>query len=285
MKVELDIHNKPEVQAIAEQLNIDVDTVVGRLIRVWAWFDRHTDDGNAQYVTPVTLDRYICNGHVTHDEQMCNATFSKAMENVGWLRYENGILTMPKFDKHTSSSAKNRANTGLRVKRYRNGENVTDVTPKPLPEKRREEKILDVDRDIKNSDIGKDNKTLNSSNTRESNFEIFWKHYPKKVGKGAAEKSWSKINLAEFPKIIAAIATQKKSDQWMRDGGQFIPNPATWLNEKRWLDEGVQVDGAASLSSAGRQTAAAAQEFIQADDGANDDEGQNEIQYGDDGAF
>ena len=37
--------------------------------------------------------------------------------------------------------------------------------------------------------------------------------------------------------MTAAIAKQKLSDQWTKEGGQFIPHPATWLNGKRWEDE------------------------------------------------
>jgi DNA replication protein DnaC len=29
----------------------------------------------------------------------------------------------------------------------------------------------------------------------------------------------------------------KKSPQWTKDGGQFIPHAATWLNQERWNDE------------------------------------------------
>ena len=37
--------------------------------------------------------------------------------------------------------------------------------------------------------------------------------------------------------MLSAIDTQKKSDQWKKDNGQFIPNPTTWLNQRRWEDE------------------------------------------------
>jgi hypothetical protein len=30
---------------------------------------------------------------------------------------------------------------------------------------------------------------------------------------------------------------QKTSAQWQKDNGQYIPNPATWLNQGRWDDE------------------------------------------------
>ena len=69
-----------------------------------------------------------------------------------------------------------------------------------------------------------------------SPFEIFWQAYPKKVGKGAAEKVWKKMR-PDLQTIITAVASQKKSGAWTKDNGQFIPNPATWINQKRWLDE------------------------------------------------
>ena len=69
-------------------------------------------------------------------------------------------------------------------------------------------------------------------------FDRFWKAYPKKVGKGAAETSWERAKInGHFDSVIAALERQKQSEQWQKDGGQFIPNPATWLNQKRWEDE------------------------------------------------
>lgn len=71
----------------------------------------------------------------------------------------------------------------------------------------------------------------------DASFETFWKAYPKKVGKGAAMKAWKKTKDVPLPDILLAIEAQKSSDQWTRDGGQFIPYPATWLNQGRWADE------------------------------------------------
>ena len=74
----------------------------------------------------------------------------------------------------------------------------------------------------------------------ENAFELFWEAYPKKVGKGAAEKSW-KTQKPEIVIILKAIESQKQSPQWKKEAGQFIPNPATWINQKRWEDEAVVV--------------------------------------------
>ena len=40
-----------------------------------------------------------------------------------------------------------------------------------------------------------------------------------------------------FAKMLKAVDTARASPQWQTDGGQYIPNPATWLNQKRWEDE------------------------------------------------
>lgn len=67
-------------------------------------------------------------------------------------------------------------------------------------------------------------------------FLAFWAQYPRKTGKAAAFRSW-RTHKAPLKECLKALEWQKKSDQWTKDGGQFIPHPATWLNQERWLDE------------------------------------------------
>ena len=70
-------------------------------------------------------------------------------------------------------------------------------------------------------------------------FAEFWGAYPRHSGKANAEKAWVKLKPTEElqAQILASIAMQAKSRDWMKDGGQFIPHPATWLNGRRWEDE------------------------------------------------
>ena len=72
-------------------------------------------------------------------------------------------------------------------------------------------------------------------------FDAFWNAYPKKIGKGGAEKAFKKIKPSGdlLQKMLDAVEQQRQSDQWRRDNGQYIPNPATWLNQTRWEDEGT----------------------------------------------
>ena len=51
--------------------------------------------------------------------------------------------------------------------------------------------------------------------------------------------------------MLDAIAAQRESQAWTKDGGQYIPNPATWLNQGRWQDETDPVQQSSEHSSLG----------------------------------
>jgi hypothetical protein len=69
-----------------------------------------------------------------------------------------------------------------------------------------------------------------------ADFDRFWQNYPRKVGKVKAEAAFQKVTVP-VEALLAAIEEQKKSAQWTKENGQFIPHPATWLNGKRWEDQ------------------------------------------------
>ena len=70
-------------------------------------------------------------------------------------------------------------------------------------------------------------------------FALFWQEYPRKAAKAAALKAWQKLNpppdLVE--RILAHVRDHKMSPDWIKDGGQFVPHPATFLNGRRWEDD------------------------------------------------
>jgi hypothetical protein len=78
-----------------------------------------------------------------------------------------------------------------------------------------------------------------AKNIQEQRFEHFWKTYPKKRSKGQAEKAWNKIKPNEqlHNRIMQSLERAKTSADWIKENGQFIPYPATWLNAKGWEDE------------------------------------------------
>lgn len=86
-------------------------------------------------------------------------------------------------------------------------------------------------------------KTETKTVTHQSKFDEYWSCLPegKKKSKGTAEKAWKKINPDEklFVLIMEGLERAKKSEDWLKDGGQFVPHPATWLNGKCWEDEHI----------------------------------------------
>ena len=69
-----------------------------------------------------------------------------------------------------------------------------------------------------------------------TSFDTFWFSYPKKIGKAKAEAAFKRhckgVDIAE---IIKAIKLQRQLRQWSQR--QYIPHPATWINQHRWEDE------------------------------------------------
>jgi len=92
----------------------------------------------------------------------------------------------------------------------------------------------------------------------EALFDEFWQGYPKKSAKPVARRAWDKLGVDALlsAQIVQAVENFKRTEQWMKDGGQFIPMPATWLNQRRWEDEieisGEVGTGARDIFSGGR---------------------------------
>ena len=67
-------------------------------------------------------------------------------------------------------------------------------------------------------------------------FLEFWKSYPRKIAKKDAYKAWKKQN-PPLEDCLKTLEWQIKSDDWTKEKGQYIPHPATWINDGRWQDE------------------------------------------------
>lgn len=319
IKMEVATPDKPEVLAITAKMGWDdPDLAVGKLFRIWRWFDQHTADGNAEGVTKTVLDRIV---GVTG--------FAEAMESVGWLSVNEAGISLPNFTKHCGITAKSRAETARRVAKHRDKAapsepNKRVVLPRPLrkailerdgakcvycgrqegeyaPPETAQDALLCLDHVIPVARGGTDDLAnlvcacsscnrfksdrtpdecglawpLNEAGERMGNaarvtgalpreekrrskptcasgdarqperaktsesFEQFWAAYPKRKSRGHAEKAFAKINPDEqlLQAMVASIERAKTSDDWRKDGGQYVPYPATWLNAKGWEDE------------------------------------------------
>ncbi len=73
----------------------------------------------------------------------------------------------------------------------------------------------------------------------EERFVRFWSAYPRKRAKDDAKRRWMSLKPSEalLKVMLEAIEKQNKSAEWKKEGGKFIPYPATWLNRGQWNDE------------------------------------------------
>ena len=114
----------------------------------------------------------------------------------------------------------------------------------PFTENRKTENDTLSNTNIVNTNIV----NTNSSNTpiipaeiakRKELFEQFWAAYPKckrKVDKKGCERKFIKIENLEtiFPDIMASLEMWKKSKQWTKDNGEYIPLTSKWINQEYW---------------------------------------------------
>lgn len=253
LKFEKATLDKPEVFAIAAVTGLDPDAVLGKLLRVWSWFDTHTESGNARRVTSLLLDR------------IAGATgFTDAMVSVGWMEVTDDGVQQPGFDKHTGQSAKTRATTARRVAKSRSGNDEsngagvtkTDTSALAREEKRREE-VKDLKATGQQADHDADGglpadivapvvpdehgetKPLRTSLRKAQtakHFPRFWAAYPVKKGKADAEKKWKSKRCDEIAdQIIDHVRLMERvDDDWLRG---FIPHGSTYINGERWTDE------------------------------------------------
>ena len=136
LKFDINTPEKPEVLAITMAMGWDdPDLTVGKLFKVWRWFDQHTELGNAASVSPALLDRIIG-----------VSGFSSAMESAGWLVCDEIGVSLPNFDRHNGKTAKTRAQTAKRVASHftnakTNAGSVSSSVSDALPRVREEKEI------------------------------------------------------------------------------------------------------------------------------------------------
>lgn len=152
IKIRTNLHEDPRVIQLADQLGVPELHVVGMLWRLWGWADQHTENAKRMSVTDVTIDKLVC-----------NAGFTNALKNVGWLVESEGRFSLPGFEEHNGKTAKKRIQVAERVARHRaktgksGAQRVSSAKPpktvtqkrykgvtEALPEKRREESNTSV---------------------------------------------------------------------------------------------------------------------------------------------
>lgn len=107
--------------------------------------------------------------------------------------------------------------------------------------------LLDIE-----SEIGTETMTT-PQQQKDERFETFWKLYPRKAAKAAAEKAFHalKPSKAMYELMLKGLEEQKKSAQWQDP--QYIPHAATWIRQRRWEDEPIKGRRLAAFGSTQKQ--------------------------------
>jgi hypothetical protein len=129
IKLDHDLWQKPEVVEMSALLDIPICHVVGCLSMVWAWADKHTENGHVS----VTLLSHL--GHTVGV-----TGFIEAMQKVGWIVPSEGGFSLPNFERHNGEGAKIRLKNAERQAKSRLSRKChTKSVTEALPEKKRKE--------------------------------------------------------------------------------------------------------------------------------------------------
>lgn len=145
----------------------------------------------------------------------------RRLEQTGEFAYK--ILNWEKHQKPVDM-AERREQVRQAVARYRQRRKAEDVQDKSNP--------------VPDSPQASKKKTKKAPED-DPDFEVFYLAYPKKVKKADAQKAWRQKNGDRPPlsTLLAKLGEFKRTPQWTKNGGEFIPHPATWLRNEQWNDD------------------------------------------------
>lgn len=199
---------------------------IGHLAALWAWALKYAENGElARFDSEEIADAA---GIHTIDP----ADFLRELEAAGWLdRDDRGELTIHAWQEYGGKLAERRGKTLERVQRYRARKQEQELEEEREREDRESKPKARKPKEEGASEITKQ--------AIAQAFSRFWAAYPRKVSKAEAARAWEKLSpSAELEAAIhRGLELQKRSQQWRRDEGAYIPHAATWLNGRRWEDE------------------------------------------------
>lgn len=229
---------------------------LARLLYIATWLEADRE-GRLEWKPRTWKIRYF-----PVDDLDVDATAGELVERRLIVRYGDGFAWIPSFAKH---QIVNNREAESRLPDPQNG-SVTNgaVTPNDV-----ENDLVSGDDDLDHSQkdlrfsrvkaasftresgvcddsslpfLSNTNKRSRKKQTRAEGsmegFDTFWSLYPRKTAKAAAVRAWRKLHVdaALTATIIRALDEHMRTDAWLKDGGEFVPYPASWLNGRRWED-------------------------------------------------
>lgn len=228
-----DMPNDPKWRTIARISGEPISLVQAIYIHLLVDASRNVTRGHAD----VTVEDMASSLDVTEEqvEQIYSAMQGRVMEGnklTGWEKRQ------PK--REDSGDGESGAKSAAERKReQRERERLAQIE---LEKQQCHEASRNVTTDTDTDTDTENIKTLLSeSDDSNDDFEQFWTAYPKKQAKQDAAKAFrsAKLKPKQLQTVLQDITSRKSSAEWLKEGGKYIPLPATYIRGQRWLDEPV----------------------------------------------
>jgi len=69
-----------------------------------------------------------------------------------------------------------------------------------------------------------------------TSFAEWWGLYPKKLSRKKAERAWNRLSISNRKLAFDGLEAWKQTEQWQKDGGQYIPYAEKFLNQELYTE-------------------------------------------------
>lgn len=224
----------PKLFKLASQLRIHKAQAIGHLQYLWWWSLDFAPTGNLSVFAPAEVSA----GAEWPGEP---GQFHKALIDCGWIDTSGFIHD---WQDYAGKLVDQREKDRLRKKNERNSKGCPPVRPADGG------RTADVENPTEPTEPTEPNTPPDPQGGKRAaadageedpipdGFAEFWAAWPRsqrKQGKPSCLKIWKKQKLEESADaIISTLSFFKKSSDWTKEAGQFIPLPSTWLNRASW---------------------------------------------------
>ena len=254
----------PKTKRLARRLGLPIPAIVGHMACFWCWCLEYAQDGNlSRYDAEELADAAMYQGEDSEG-------FVAALIDAGFLEKVDGLQVHDWHD-YAGRLVERRAANAKRMKdaRAKNVQRTCETRaemceatqPNPtVPNHVHVSTDVDAPAKVASLTLGPpapddgvldvvipeakaEGVTKADAPRRRSyptEFAEFWAAYPgpRRVDKAGCLAKFNAIlsSGVQMVDILAGLDAWKRSDDWSKDGGQFICAPLVWLNKRRWED-------------------------------------------------
>lgn len=245
IKLSTDVFNNRKIRQI--ECMPDGDTIFVIWFKILALAGEINDSGQVYLTKEIPYTEHLLATQFNRPIATVRLAL-QTFQQFGMIEIIDNLILVSNWEKYQNIEGMERVReqTRLRVAKFRENKRLAECNATSNATSRygnagEEEKEEERDKEITPPIIPPTggNAGEKDKDRLKARFNDFWSAYPRKTGKGDAEKEWMRLkpNAELFETILNALNAIKETAQWKREGGRFVPLPATWLNQRRWEDD------------------------------------------------